>query len=346
MPYDTALTFGLLSLYVALKKEADTKVSLLCGTLAFLCFITYNGYWILAGFAMLCHVFAGGPKIAALMRRGVLIATGFVAPFLPVVFVSNLAEINFVAEYIRFANTVTQGDYAEGWSLPFEYLWHAEHFLIVILAALSFYAIFDFSRSRQTYPAWWLAGVIFAYACLTVFSVFTNSIVVLGRLVRQMMPFLILLSAYGLANLTTQKVYARYVSLIVLTMSAMQGIWNYGNSFTLSYPREFADRVQAYYQDFAFSPKRLLFGAPALCANNGYAMENAKYFLSDPETHPQVRGTVLLSESHPINFWPYQYEGYSPELRRQFRQRHLQMTFYKLADDADTKNIRNCFINE
>lgn len=346
MPYDTAMTFGLLSLYVALEKDADTKTSLLCGALGFLCFITYNGYWLLAGFAMVCHVFAGEKTFATILRRGILLTTGFALPLLLIMLVSGLAGINFVAQYTKFANTVTQGDYSEGWRLPLEYFWHAEHLFIVILGILSMFAILNFLRSNEKYPAWWIAGLIVVYVCLVVFSVFTESFVVLGRLARQMMPFLILLSAYGLAKLTAQQSYGRSVSTLVMIVIVAQGLWNYGISFALSYPREFSNEAQTRYQDFTFSQKRLLFGAPSLCQNNGYAMENAKYFLSATETNPQVNGTVLLSQPHPINFLPYQYEGYPPDIRQQFRQRQLHMALYKLDGDAGLKSVKNCFIKE
>lgn len=346
MPYDTAMTFGLLSLYVALKKEPTIKTSLLCGTLGFLCFVTYNGYWLLAGFAMLSHVFAAENKISAFLRGGLLLATGFVIPLLMIVSVSRLAGINFMAEYTKFANTITQGDYAEGWRLPFEYFWHAEHFFVVIVGILSLTGLLHIFKSNVRYPVWWIAGLCFVYLLLVVFSVFTQSFVVLGRLARQMLPFLILLSAHGLAKLAAQRTLARYVPTLVMVLIVVQGLWNYGNSFTLSYPRQFADQAQAQYPDFTFSPKRLLFGAPSLCQNNGYAMENAKYFLTGTEINLQVKGHVLLSRPHPINFLPYQYEGYPPEIRRQFRERNLQMTFYRLDNDQDLKNIKNCYIRE
>lgn len=346
MPYDTAMAFGLLSLYVGLKKEADVKTSLLCGVLGFLCFMTYNGYWLLAGFAMFCHVFAAEKNIAAFLQRCVLLVIGFVIPLVIILLVSNVAGINFVAEYAKFANTVTQGDYSEGWSLPFEYFWHSEHFLIIILGILSIIALFHLINNGDRYPLWWLAGLSFVYVCLALFSVFTHSFVVLGRLARQMMPFLILLSSYGLARLSIQTSTRRYITTLVMIMIIAQGIWNYKTSFVLSYPRDFSNEAQVLYPDFTFSPKRLLFGAPAVCENNGYAIKNAKYFLDANEIPPDIQGIVLMSKPHPINFLPYQYEGYSPEIRPQLRDANLQMALYKVDEDADLKNIRNCYINE
>lgn len=51
IPYDIAMSFGLLALYLALTRDQTRQTSLISGGLSFLCFITYNGYWPLAGFA-------------------------------------------------------------------------------------------------------------------------------------------------------------------------------------------------------------------------------------------------------------------------------------------------------
>lgn len=347
MPYDSAMTFGLLSLYVGLKKEAAAKDSFLCGALGFLCFITYNGYWILAGFAMLCHLVTARKDLVHYVRRGGLIATGFVLPLLFTVLVARLGGINLLQEYAQFAGTVTQGEYSEGWRLPIEYFWHAEHFLIIILVTLALYGIFNEWKTRGQNLVWWIAGTLFVYAGLVVFSVYFQSFVVLGRLSRQIMPFLILLAAHGLGQIHVRKVN---LSALIIVVIFMQSLWNYGNSFALWYPREFTAEAQLGYPDFSFSEKRLAFGAPALCKNNSYIMENAKYLLIAPEMHSEIPGVLLLSESHPVNFLPYQYEGYTPEQREKFRQRNTRMNFYKMDDlsenDNTLKNLKNCFIRE
>jgi hypothetical protein len=352
MPYDPAMTFGLLSLYVALKKEASIKTSLSCGAFGFFCFITYNGYWILAGFAMLSHLFAGDKRLLSFLRRGVLLAAGFVIPLVVTMLLANWAGINLLLEYTQFANTVTQGDYSEGWSLPFEYFWHTEHFMILILGLLSTYAIFLMIERKENSGIWWIAGIVFVYGCSSIFSVYFQSFVVYGRLARQMMPFLILLAAIGLVHLSDNRTPMRPVANMVMALIVVQGLWNYSYSFGLSYPREFSTKAQITYMEFNFSPKRMAFGAPTLCQNNGYVMENAKYFLEAPQNDADIKGTILLSHPHPINFWPYQYEGYPPEQRQQFRNADLWMVFYKVDDDFMSESnpvwadIKSCVVKE
>lgn len=352
MPYDTAMTFGLLSLVLGLKKGAGARTSLLCGALGFLCFLTYNGYWTLAGFALLSHLFSGEGKPVNFLQRGMLLATGCLIPLVLLMLAARASGINLLLEYANFAGTVTQGDYTEGWSLPFEYFWHTEHFLIIVLALLSLYAVIGIFKNKERNQIRWLAGIFFVYVCLAVFSVYFHSFVVLGRLARQIMPFLILLAAHGMAQIRLLPFAPRYATGFVMAVILLQGLWNYGNSFRLSYPKEFSRQAQIQFTDFKFSEKRMAFGAPALCEHNGYVMENAKYFLQVPEVHSEIQEQVLLSRPHPVNFLPYQYEGYPPKERREFRERNLQMNLYKvhtktLSDtDPVLKNIRSCVVRD
>jgi hypothetical protein len=131
--------------------------------------------------------------------------------------------------------------------------------------------------------------------------------------------------------------------MALLLAAVVQAIWNFNVTIRVIFPRDFVREVQAQYADFSFSPKRFSFGAPEVCENNGYAIQNAKYFLEAPEIVPAVPGEILLAASHPVNFLPYQYEGYTPEQQQAFRQAQLKMVFYRLdhefASREDLKKI-------
>ena len=351
MPYDTSMTFGLAALYVALKYKPTIKKSLACGGLSFLCFITYNGYWSLAGLAMIVHVLRKNEGIADLLQKGLFTATGFIAPVILLLTVANRFGTNLLTEYRTFATTVSQGNYAEGWSLPFEYFWHAEHSVLVILVLLSLYAIIE-SKGRDKTLNVWAGGSIFVYLCLLIPSVFLHRFVVYGRLARQILPFLILLAASGLAKLIQNFPSGQKIVRLILVIIFIQAAWNYLGSYNLSYPREFAWEAQVRYPDFGFSEKRLAFGAPTLCQNNGYMIENVKYFVTPPEVNPPVQGELLLSALHPINFLPYQYEGYTYQHRQRFRELKLEMRFYKVDSQFISESnpawtaIKSCVVRE
>jgi hypothetical protein len=167
-----------------------------------------------------------------------------------------------------------------------------------------------------------------------------------------MIPFLVLLAAHGLAQMEQLKWGSMRLPAIVLTISLVQAAWNFGLSYRLSYPRQVAQELRVQFPTFEFSTKRLAFGAPTICQSGGYVLENAKYFLEAPEKTQPVAGEVLWEAPHPVNFLPYQYEGYTPEQRQEFRERQLWMRFYRVDEDfmsdanPDWLAIRNCQVAE
>ncbi len=347
MPYDPGMFFGLLALYVALEEKPSIKSSLACGGLGFLCFITYNGYWSLAGFAMLVHVFWNWESARRFILKVLLVAAGFIVPLLFLFFIAMSFEKNMISEYGKFATTINQGSFDEGWKLPFEYFWYAEHALIVILGLLSLYAIIIAYKDGRKCPGLWILGVLFIYLCLLIPSVFLHSFVVYGRLARQMMPFLILLAAGGLMRLQQNIPSGEKIVRFIMVVIFIQAGWNYSSISNLSYPRDFVLDAQAYFPAFEFSFKRLEFGAPLVCQNNGYLIENAKLFLTAPEDVPVITGDLLLSASHPENFIPYGYEGDTLDQRQKFQNLNLEMRFYKINDALlSNAKIKNCFVNE
>jgi hypothetical protein len=343
-PYDMSMSIGLSAIYVALVQSRSAKTALACGGLSFLCFMSYNGYWPLAGFAMLSHSFLATHKRAGILKNGVWTAAGFLGPFLFLILIMLLSGTNMISAYRLFAASITQGAFEEGGSLPFVYFWHAEHFVILILGCLAVYAAGSIVQTRQKYASLWAAAIVLIYLCLFIPSVFLHSFVVYARLARQLIPFIVLLAAHGLALLETRKRISALGTRILWAFMLMQFAFNYGQSYGLDYPRQFSEKMQSQYRGFEFSTKRLAYGAPTICQNHGYMIENAKYFLSAPETRELVSGQLLREVPHPVNFFPYQYEGYTPEQRLKFRERQLTMRFSRVSKSDPGMDIKNCAI--
>jgi hypothetical protein len=351
-PYDMAMSFGLLALYTALTDNYTVKKSLACGSLSFLCFITYNGYWTLASFSVLAHVLTGNESKTKIIQKAILTAVGFITPLVLLLLAVFSSGTNMISAYRLFAATITQGSYAEGWSLPLAYFWYTEHTVILVLGGLSFVAGISTFRGLRNNIVLWVGGVLFIYLCLLIPSVFLHYFVVYGRLARQMLPFIAILSAEGLAQLQHRAVPRYKITGLIMAAVFIQAAWNFISSYNLSYPREFVSQAQSKFPGFEFSSKRLAFGAPQICQNNGYMMENAKYFVTPPEIIPAVKGQLLMAAIHPVNFLPYQYDGDPPTTRQIFRSQKLRMKFYK-ADEALISEsnpawsaIKNCMIHE
>jgi hypothetical protein len=331
-PYDMAMSFGLMALYIALDRHPSAWTSLVCGLFSFLCFITYNGYWPLAGFAMLAPILLHGKQVSSVFQKAILTAFGFITPLVIVILTMLWSGTNMISAYRFFATSITQGVFEEGWSIPFEYFWYTEYTVILILGVLAVLAIIHSFKNQRRYTWLWAGGILFIYLCLVVPSML-DYFVVYARLARQLIPFLILLAAQGLLELEKRILYGARVAWIILAITFLQTAWNFSAAYQIDFPRDFVAEVQTRFPDFEFSSKRLAFGAPVICQDNGYVIEHTKFYVAPPEEFPQVPGQLLLSALHPTNYQPYLYEGDPPEFRQAYRNLRLRMSFYKVDQE-------------
>lgn len=309
LPYDAAMAFGLGALLIAVKPVPAPADGLLCGLLAAATLLTYNGYWLLALAAIAIHVMAASSLRASVPR---LAAAGaaFALPFLAIGLASVLATGAFFREWAEFAGTVTQGRFAEGWSLPFAYFWHAEHLMGALWAfgvAAATVRLVRGDPSRTV--AFGLAGILLVYAGLVLGSVALGRFVVYGRQARQLVPFACLLAADALERLLAAPGARRLIAAAILALAAIQAAWNFRAPLAQVFPREFR-RMAAAVPNPTGAPRLLLYAAPI------YPV---------PAPPPPEAGRVLLARAHPLQYLPYQYEGYTPEERAALRAADIRM---------------------
>src|SRR4030095_8869531 len=113
------------------------------------------------------------------------------------------------------------------------------HGVILILGALSLVAIVRQFSQPSPATKLWAAGCLFLYLCLLIPSVVLHSFVVYGRLGRQLIPFVVLLSAQGLMHIENRVVSGRQITIFILLLIFIQAAWNFTDSYNLNYPREF-----------------------------------------------------------------------------------------------------------
>ena len=351
IPYDMSLTFGLLALYIPLVRDPSTKISFLCGVLSLLCFITYNGYWPLAGFAMLAHTLMNDKSVSGILRKGITTGLGFIMPLALLIGAMLPTDRDLISAYQLFATSITQGLFEEGWSIPFEYFWYTEGLLFLILGAVAILAVVRPIREQSRYTYLWTAGIFFIYLCLVIPSLM-HYFVVYARLARQMLPFLILLAAQGFIRLENRVACSQRAIPFIYIVIFVQAAWNFSAAYQVGFPRDFAAEAQVRFPGFEFSSKRLAYGAPVICQHNGYVIENTKFYIAPPERIPQVKGQLLLSAPHPTHYLPYLYEGDPPDFRRAYRTLRLQMNLFKVDSTfmSDTNPqwtaIENCVVHE
>ncbi|HEX4438880.1 MAG TPA: glycosyltransferase family 39 protein [Thermoanaerobaculia bacterium] len=313
LPYDAGLALLLGALYAGLRRPDAVRDSILCGALSCAGFLTYNGYWLLAIFAGLAHLFRPPLSRRLLVRRAAIAGAAFAAPILAIAAIDAAVNGDFFRRWVRFAGTVTQGSYGEGWRLPFAYLWHAEHLMTLLWAASLAWALARLARdgrSRSGALAVGVAGIVFVYAGLVLASVVLHETVVYGRHVRQLVPFACLISGAALGRLASRReARARLALAVVLAAACLQAALNFRPPLRQVFPDEFR-RMAGRLPNPDGSPRRILY---------------AEHIYPVPRDVVPANGVVLLARDHPLQYLPYQYEGFAPAERAALRATDIRM---------------------
>lgn len=336
-PYDTALVTLLLALWIGLAPRWSFWRSLLCGLIAGLGFLNYNGYWVLALIVMTLHLFWGQRSIPILLLRALGLTLGFWVLPIGFTITSTARGLPAFLPAVQqlFSTAVTDGDFAEGWSVVWVYLWHAEHGLCILwlLGVLGlFTSVRKLDHAAYRRGLIWLGVAGSIYFMLVLGSTFLHKAVVYGRLVRPMVPFLCLTTATTLHMLRQLlKPVSWQIVGVSLALLTVQTSLNFSGPLLQRFPREVLAQVQATY-----GPVRLtsvLAGgifvdckALTWCVirpQSKPAPRPSRYILLNAEIpsyfkrlHPVPAGQTLLQTPHPYQFKPYQYEGIAPQGRQ------------------------------
>jgi hypothetical protein len=309
LPYDAAMAMGIGALCVAARPVSNLRGALLCGLLASAAVLTYNGYFLLAGSALLMHALSARSWRDA-ARRLAVSAGVFALPFAAIAGAGALEGGDFLQVWAGFLRSVTQGSFAEGWWIPFAYLWHAEHLLTALwAAAFAFAAVRLAHGDRSRALLFGVAGILLTYGGLVVGSVALQRFVVYGRQVRQLVPFACVLAALAMQRLAASGSPRRFLARTAIAATVAQAAWNFRTPLTQVFPDEFrrmAERVPRRGDD---ASRFLLY---------------AEHIYPTPAVYPAV-GVVLLARPHPLQFLPYQYEGYGPAERAALREIDIRM---------------------
>jgi len=309
--YDLAMMFALLALLAGIRRGRTGSGLYLCGLIDGVAFLAYPGYWTgVAAVASLCVM-----RNSAHWRNGLvntaLVSAGVATLPVLAVTISSAAGGQMLTRFVTYSSIIAQGSLQEGWSLPFEYLWHAEHLLLVLWLASALWAVTQFNaRSAVGTGA---LGAVLIYVMLVVFSVGLPKFVVYGRLVRQIVPFLCLVTAAAINSLWQSPTpIFRFAAVAIVGAALVQAAVNFRQPLLQSFPADFVARnrptndVATKYQQLMWVNIRHLYPRP------------------EPVTLPPHHVT-LAEARHPLEFLPYQYEGYTPEDRAALRAADIHM---------------------
>ena len=308
LPYDVSMTFALMSLWLAVQRPGNWRRAAAAACVSSLAFLAYYGSWAIVAFVLCVGVCWKPRDLGDVVARGAAAAAGFLTPLLLLVIGSRLAGGDLLSQSVTFAGTVTQGSHREGWKLPFEYLWFAEHGLAVLWAVCVALAVLRLAwrDPRLQIP---LGGVLVIYGLLVLASVGLNLFVVYGRTARQLVPFLCLVAAQQIHRMTLRPGGAHAVTGLMLII-AVQAAMNLSTPLRQVFPDRFKQEALAGVHDI--DRNQLMF----VYADHIY-----------PRPHPvNVDGmSTLAKQPHPLQFEPYQYEGFTPDERYLLRTSDISM---------------------
>src|SRR4051812_243392 len=312
LSYDLALMLGLFGMYVGVRRPLAPFASVLTGLWSVAAFFAYAGAWPLAGAVCAIHVL-DAPTVRDAIRRALLVAAG-VAPIVVAMMLGyEAAGLSWVDLLRGFAGTITQGEFAEGWVLPFAYLWYAEHLLLIGWTAAVVWCVWRFRVAVQTrLTRAGLIGVICVYVSLAASSTLLHRFVVYGRLTRPLVPFLCLLTAAMLGTVLMRiAVPRRRIALpLVVVCVVAQAAYNFRIPLQQEYPAGFIARIERGY-------------------SGPHAFVNARHLYPGPEPVRVPPGyREAASARHPLQFLPYQYEGFTERERQVLRSTDIRMRVF------------------
>ena len=331
MPYDVALFWALACLYVALKPGAHWYDSLWAGILGCIAFVTYNGYWTLVGVALAAHVLLAWPRFWLGVWRALWALGGLVGPYFLLLYVALWTlDVYLLQSYLTFSGSINQGDFNDGHRVIAEYFWHAETMMVVVwLAAVAWVLVRAF-RGGNDRRAWlYLGGVVAIIASLVVGANVMEKFVVYGRLARQVVPFLALLTGYVFFH-PGSFWSARGPRRLAVGCLVAIATWNFAGPLRLSFPAPFeveGSKVIAAVQAEATNE-----GRPAVPRERFRFLYTTFIWPSPTALDLPPKYRVLLARPHPLEYQPYMYEGFGREQRAIFRRSDIRMRLIQVED--------------
>jgi hypothetical protein len=230
----------------------------------------------------------------------------------------------------RLAATVTDGYAPEGFSLPWAYLWNAEHGLLLAWIAAALFVILgrtEWNAGRRQTAVMWVTGATVIYLGLGFTSAVLHVFVVMGRQSRQLVPFLCLAAAAATVELLERQ---RWSSRIVATCTAalvIQAGWNFRQPLQQRFPRDVIAEITSKYGPVDFETS--IEGPPLTREHveSEWVLLNAQHLYHPRAPRPPLPASLVevMRFPHPLQFLPYQYEGFEPMERQVLRGNDIAM---------------------
>jgi hypothetical protein len=290
----------------------------------------------------LLHVLhEGRTTIGSAARRALWAGIGFASVPIAIMLVELATGAPLLFSGMRrLAGTVTDGYAPEGFSLPWAYLWHAEHGLLLAWIAAALFVAFgrtDWNvRRRQTAMMWVLAALCI-YLGLGASSAVLHAFVVMGRQSRQVVPFLCLATAAAVAQLLEHRRGSTWIAAACVAALVVQAGWNFRQPLQQRFPRDVISEITAKYGPIDFD--NTIQGPPPAREHveSQWVLFNAQHLYHPRAPRPPLPASLIevMRFRHPLQFLPYQYEGLEPMERQVLRSNDIAMRLVDAGAPVD-----------
>jgi len=329
-PYDMSLCFALLGLYSGLRARKGFLAGIWCS----LAFLTYNGYWSLCAVILGVATLYRTESFAASGRRAAYALLGLAIPVLVVAGFERAAGTNYFKDVIQFSGTITMGDYHEGWKFIARYLWQSEKGIEPIVALLFALAlVLGFSRRRR-HLLWWVASCAVLYLGLSWMCAGLQKFVLYGRVARSVVPFFALAAGGSLAAIGQASRAGRFAQVGLVALIVLLAGVNFTPILSQQFPDEFRLAAQRAAERLPLEER---VGARILNAFQ-YPWSEAFHYQAIFAPVPDRYRTILKAR-HPLEYRPFQYEGYSPDQRDLFDANDITMRLIVLEGPGATLSV-------
>ena len=233
-----------------------------------------------------------------------------------------------------FSATVTQGLFAEGWRLPWEFFWHAEGALGITVLTFCVVGLCRFRRTVPDRVRLWLMMLGTGYLLLVLLSSGWERFVVYARTVLPFTPLFCLVGGWAVSVLVANHVRRQVVAGGLLAWLAA---WQLQPHFSRVFPREIEIAVMKAYG----VPKHSLSVAGSLYLPLGLPVNRPDLVLVNAQLLYPVReylgvppGRTLLKFEHPLSYLPFQYESHTPAERALLRAHDISIRLIQISHPA------------
>ena len=338
LPYDLSITLSLLSLLFLLKSKMNRKTIYITGVLSGLSTLTYFGYWPLALTTWVCAILFSPNKAKAF----IFCTIGGLSPVILLQVLGYLVDVNYlsgVLEFIRATGTNQMGDQGVSLSAIIEFLWLTENLYSIILFFLFIITTCFCKFSDYRKLNFRTLGIIYFVIILGVFIICTEilgSFVLYGRTIKQIIPYICLVSSFSLCILT-RSLYTKKSFSVLLTLGFIVlyiSLYNHSKVLAIVYPKNFKDTAALITNDFQETASFIGNNVQKLERPDNekkFSLVNAQYLVPPIiEVKDIPLGEIILEEKHPyFYFKPYQFLHYNSTERSLIDSHELSMKLIK-----------------